>query len=223
MFEMWDLTVFSSTNSSLAICLLDLPRATSVRISVSRSVSASGFAGAPTSRISLAAASGASWTLPPGAHGSRHRGALKDTRERHDLHIRQFRENGSGGFQAVHDGHQEVHQDDVRLELPGHLQRLLAVRGFSDDLEVRVEGEEHPQALAHHGVVVGYQDPYRHAAPRASLDFGARLSPRPEPLAMCVPPSHENSRSRLYFSQIANVQRNPSTEKAPGARAGAWQ
>src|SRR5918995_7250421 len=67
MFETWDLTVFSSTNSSLAICLLDLPRATSVRISVSRSVRASGFSGALTSRIKLAAASGASWTLPSAA------------------------------------------------------------------------------------------------------------------------------------------------------------
>src|SRR5215217_3060536 len=119
----------------------------------------------------------------PGAHGLRHRSILKDAGERHDLHLRQLRADGSDGLYAVHDGHEEVHQDDVGLELPGHLQRLLAVLRFADHLELRVEGEEHPQALAHHAVVVGYQDPYRHYL---SYDFGLRLSSRRRSIAMFV-------------------------------------
>src|SRR5918993_494592 len=63
----WDLIVDSSMESSRAICLLALPWAMSFSTSVSRSVSASGLSGARTSRISLAAASGASCTLPAAA------------------------------------------------------------------------------------------------------------------------------------------------------------
>jgi hypothetical protein len=79
-----------------------------------------------------------------------------------DLDFGQFLADGPGGLHAVHHGHQEVHQDHVGSELAGHLQGLLAVLGLAYHLEVGVEGEEHAQPLAHHAVVVGYQDPYGH-------------------------------------------------------------
>src|SRR5215212_6326687 len=120
----------------------------------------------------------------PGAHGPCHRGTLEDAGERHDFHLRQLCPDRLGGRDPIHDGHEKVHQDHVGLELPGHLQGLLAVLGLSHDLDIRVEREKHPQALAHHAVVVGYQDPYRHYL---SYDFGPRLSPRRRSMAMFVP------------------------------------
>src|SRR5215208_3183226 len=104
--------------------------------------------------------------------------------KRNDFHLRQLRPDRLGGRDPIHDGHEKAHQDHVGLELPGHLQGLLAVLRFADHLELRVEREEHPQALAHHAVVVGYQDPYRHYP---SYDFGPRLSPRRRSMAMFVP------------------------------------
>ena len=52
------------------------------------------------------------------------------------------------------------------------LDRLFTSVGLADDLELRVEGEEHPEALPNHAVVVSDQQPDR---PRCS--FFARLRP----------------------------------------------
>ena len=52
------------------------------------------------------------------------------------------------------------------------LDRLFTGVGLADDLELRIEGQEHPEALPNHAVVVGDQQPDR---PRRS--FFARLRP----------------------------------------------
>ena len=89
------------------------------------------------------------------------------------------------GLYAVHNGHEEVHQDHVGFEVSGKGQGLLAVCCLPDHLYLGVEREEHPQALAHHAVIVGYQDPYRHDY--FSLGFGPELSPRRRRLTTIVP------------------------------------
>ena len=42
---------------------------------------------------------------------------------------------------------------------PGQRDRLGAVAGLADDLEVRRGIDEHPEAAAHERLVVGHQDP----------------------------------------------------------------
>src|SRR6476661_781397 len=64
-----------------------------------------------------------------------------------------------GRFQPVQMRHPDVHQDDVGPFLPGQRDRLGAVAGLADDLEVRRGINEHPEAAAHERLVVGHQDP----------------------------------------------------------------
>src|SRR5215212_10022927 len=58
--------------------------------------------------------------------------------------------------------------------------------GLTDHLKLRVEAQEHAQPLAHHAMVVGYQDPYRHSP---FSDLGPRLSLRQSSYTIPTPPS----------------------------------
>ena len=69
-----------------------------------------------------------------------------------------FAADGGDGGEAVHHGHDEVHQDDIRLQLAGHVDGLLAVGGLPNDLQVLVVFEEHAESLAHDFMVIGKQD-----------------------------------------------------------------
>ena len=77
----------------------------------------------------------------------------------HDLRDRPLGLDPADGRDAVHVRHQQVHQDDVGLEAAGHGHALRAVGGLTDDLDVVLEFEEHPQAHPDDGMVVDDEDP----------------------------------------------------------------
>src|SRR5690606_2007419 len=83
---------------------------------------------------------------------------LEHRRERHDLDVGEAAPDLARGLDAVHDGHQQVHHDDVGPELLDELERLAPVARLADDLEVGLEPEGEPQAPPHDGVVVNEQD-----------------------------------------------------------------
>ncbi len=62
---------------------------------------------------------------------------------------------------AVHIGHDDVHQDHIRLRRARQRHRLGAVLGFGHHGEAAQPLAELAQALAHQGVVIGDQDPNR--------------------------------------------------------------
>ena len=64
-----------------------------------------------------------------------------------------------GGGQSVEFGHPDVHERDLR---PGRCRLtdgLFAVIGFSDDLDVTLGLQDHPEAGADELLVVGDEDP----------------------------------------------------------------
>ena len=63
-----------------------------------------------------------------------------------------------GRLQAVETRHPDVHQHDVGPVAPGQPDRCLAVGGLRDDLDVRLRLEDHPEAGADQGLVVGDED-----------------------------------------------------------------
>ncbi|GAA3108309.1 hypothetical protein GCM10020001_027950 [Nonomuraea salmonea] len=99
------------------------------------------------------------------------------------------------GGHAVHAGHAQVHQDDVRRQLPGQAYGLLAVARLPHhhDPALGVTSEGGAQAVAHDRVIVGYQHPHGHgrspssaistrtdmAAPSRRLPALARAWPLP--------------------------------------------
>src|SRR5215470_7899454 len=52
--------------------------------------------------------------------------------------------------------HPDVHEDDVGPVLPGQRDRLGAVAGLADDLEVRRGVDEHAETSAHERLVIGH-------------------------------------------------------------------
>src|SRR5215813_3119423 len=66
-------------------------------------------------------------------------------------------EDDLGGFQAVHDGHPDVHQHHVGPQGPGLAYRLDPVTGLADDLQIRSGVDQDPESGAHKGLVVGDQ------------------------------------------------------------------
>ena len=82
------------------------------------------------------------------------------------------------GCNAVLLRHDEIHDDDVRLELERPRDGLLAVAGFADDFETVLSAEKRRQPHAHDGMVVGNQNPdLIHGVIIARLRF-ASLFPR---------------------------------------------
>ena len=67
-------------------------------------------------------------------------------------------EDPAGGLQAVHLGHPDVHQDHVGPGAPDRLDRLGAVGRLGDHVDA-VGGEDHPEAGADQGLVVGDDAP----------------------------------------------------------------
>ena len=68
----------------------------------------------------------------------------------------------SGGLQAVHLRHLDVHEHDIGLVLPGHDDGLLAVACLADDLQVVLGLQDHSEPGSHHRLVVGEHDADRH-------------------------------------------------------------
>ena len=74
----------------------------------------------------------------------------------------------AGRLQAVHLGHPDVDQRDVRVLGPDQLQELLAVGGLADDLDAVGHVEVAPKPLPHQRVVVRDRDPDRQPLPPPS-------------------------------------------------------
>ena len=64
-----------------------------------------------------------------------------------------------GGGQSVEFGHPDVHERDLRLGQCRLTDGLFAVFGFSDDLDVTLGLQDHPEAGADELLVVGDEDP----------------------------------------------------------------
>ena len=67
--------------------------------------------------------------------------------------------------------HVDVHQHDVGLELERRRDRLAAVRGLADDLDLAIVREHRPQQLARLRRVVADQQPNHVNPPSAVLDL----------------------------------------------------
>ena len=75
-------------------------------------------------------------------------------REDEDPGLRIVGENAPGRLDAVHVGHHEIHDDDVRIRLPRLADAALAVLRVADDREVGFRVDERGEAHAENGVVV---------------------------------------------------------------------
>src|SRR5205807_9800982 len=66
-----------------------------------------------------------------------------------------------GPFDAIHDGHREIHHYYLRPDAPGYLYGLRAVFGFPDDREA-VLLQEDLEAIPQHCVIIRKNDSYTH-------------------------------------------------------------
>ena len=84
-------------------------------------------------------------------------------------------------------GHAHVHQHDVRNVPPGQLDRLRAIRGLADDLDVVLGLQDHPEPGAHQLLIVDHEDtdrPSCHRTPpvgTAARSSGSRARTRNPP------------------------------------------
>ena len=79
-------------------------------------------------------------------------------REDQDPGLAVGREDLPGGLKAVQLGHPNVHEHDVGLKARSLMNGLVAVGGLGHDVDVVLAGEQHPEARAHHRLIVGHED-----------------------------------------------------------------
>ena len=94
----------------------------------------------------------------PGEHRSAEVVRLTLDRHHDDRGGRDLGRELLGRGDAVHVGHVDVHQHDVRTQASGHLERLAAGVGRADDLDVALEPEELREVVARLGDVVDDED-----------------------------------------------------------------
>ena len=83
------------------------------------------------------------------------------TRQQHRLRFRLPLREFLRRIDAIHDGHADIHHDNVRIRLGARLHRLMSVRDFADHLKA-FPIEQRPQALSNHRVVFSNQDSNSH-------------------------------------------------------------
>jgi uncharacterized membrane protein YbhN (UPF0104 family) len=124
-----------------------------------------------------------------------------------------------GSFQPVQVRHPDVHEDDIGLCLPRQRDRLGAVAGLTDDLEVRRGVNEHAETAAYEGLVVGH-DNADHPATLATGKQARTRKPPSGPGPAANSPPNTATRSRIPMIPC------PETVPGPGPRtsgaAGAW-
>ena len=84
---------------------------------------------------------------------------LAKTDQGYDLNPGMAFAKGSGGGDAVHLGHIEVHQHNVRLDPVTHLNRFLAIRCRTYQAQIFKSFKEDSQSFADQVVVVNYDHP----------------------------------------------------------------
>jgi hypothetical protein len=106
-------------------------------------------------------------------------------REDQDLRGRVGGEDPPSGLEAVELGHPDVHQHDGRVEAGRFGDRVDAVVGLGDHVDVLLAGEEHPEAGPHHRLVVDDEDADARRAHRTPPASGRRVwSTKPPPLTL---------------------------------------
>ena len=90
-------------------------------------------------------------------------------REDEDLRRRPARNDTPGRLEPVEPRHPDVHQHDVGLELAHDPERLLTVLGLTDDLDVLLRLEDHPEPGADQRLVVDDQHADHDGAPSGRL------------------------------------------------------
>ena len=96
---------------------------------------------------------------------------------------------------AVEHRHAQVHEDDVGTVPADQGQRLPAVGGLGDHLQVRLGVEHAAQAVTDHRMVVGDEDPDAHVGTDTAI-----VVPEPRALSTCNSPPMAPTRSRIPAS-----------------------
>ena len=78
-------------------------------------------------------------------------------REHQHLDFRGFLAQQFSDYQSVHPGHADVHQHDVRPQLAGLAQGLVAIGSLADDFQALLASQADLETFAHHGMVVHHQ------------------------------------------------------------------
>ena len=233
MWETWVLTVFSATPSSSAITLVRAPaRDQAQHLALARG-EVVGLGAARRRRCAISSTTRAATAGESGdvagvrgadrAHELGRLDVLEQVAGRaraqrgeqllvvaeageHD-HARGGRRSRSAPQRAdaVEPRHHEVEQDHVGRVLRRGGDRLLAVAGLADHLDVVLQVEERPQALAHDRVVVGDQD----------ADHAAHLQPHARAVAERRARSRASRRARSARSSIEVSPEPPPAHRAP--------
>ena len=125
-----------------------------------------------------------------------------------------------GRLDAVELGHADVHQDDVRRQASGLVDRLAPVRGLADDLEVLLGVEDHAEARADERLVVGDEDADAHAGSASAAPTGSRartVKPPPGRGPASSSPPWTRTRSRMPMRPWPRP--SPLGDAAPGPRS----
>jgi hypothetical protein len=88
----------------------------------------------------------------------------------------------AGGLEPVELWHADVHQDHGRVKPRRLGHRFQSVACFGDDFHVLFAGEQHSEAGADHGLVVGDEDSDRHG--RSGVSRRRVLSVNPPPFVV---------------------------------------
>jgi len=83
----------------------------------------------------------------------------------------------AGGFEAVHDGHGQIKQDQVGLEFPSQANRDLAVFGLAAHSPICLLLDAAANYAAERGAVVDDQDLFGHRPPRCRVLIDASVFP----------------------------------------------
>ena len=85
-------------------------------------------------------------------------GILGVGRKNEDFGVGRVLEDLSGGFQAVDQGHGNVHDHNIRTIFAGEGDGLATVLGFADDLDIGLGFQENFEAFPDVGMIFGKED-----------------------------------------------------------------
>jgi hypothetical protein len=90
-------------------------------------------------------------------------GLVVAVRGEHDnLHLGQVRADATGGLEAVHIGHAQIHEDDVGTVLGGQCNGFRAVAGGADQLDTGQVAQDHGEPVPDDGLVISDEHPGGH-------------------------------------------------------------
>src|SRR5262249_4842751 len=148
----------------------------------------------------------------PGRHVLEQEAARADTQRLVDVLVQiKGRENehaaldaaqqdAPGRLDPVHGRHTDVHQDDVREQPLRQLDRLAAVAGLADDLDVVLGAEDHAEAVAHERLVVAEENADDHRSVAANGSRAATRKPPSGTGSVSTLPPSAAARSRMPIS-----------------------